>query len=94
MHGLAFRLPPACPAAGLVPVCFQDLSRDVKQPGPIPPAGLTRAASRTVLPKFLFQGQTQTKYSPSATLTIWLAYGLGSMRYGILTALKPIPSAL
>ena len=77
-------------AAGLVPVCFQDVSRQVKRTWPIcawrVARGLVREPSYR---QFLARGKSSNKIFALTLLRIWLAYELGSMRYGILTAVKP-----
>jgi tocopherol O-methyltransferase len=82
-------------AAGLVPVCFQDVSRQVKRTWPICAGRIARGLLRDPsYRKFLLRGQTPNKIFALTLLRIWLAYELGSMRYGILTALKPTSAAL
>ena len=77
-------------AAGLVPVCFQDVSREVKRTWPICAGRILRALLRDPsYRKFLLHGQTSNKIFALTLLRIWLAYELCYMRYGILTALKP-----
>jgi tocopherol O-methyltransferase len=77
-------------AAGLTPVAFQDLSEQVKKTWPMcvrrALAGLIREPSYR---RFLLRGNSSNKIFGLTLLRIWLAYELGSMRYGILTALKP-----
>lgn len=77
-------------AAGLVPVAFQDVSRQVKKTWPICArriaAGLVRDPSYR---RFLLRERSPHKVFGLTMLRIWLAYELGSMRYGILTAIKP-----
>ncbi len=76
-------------AAGLVPVAFQDVSRQVKKTWPIcagrVAVGLLREPSYR---RFLFRGGPNRVFALTL-LRIWLAFELGSMRYGILTAVKP-----
>jgi tocopherol O-methyltransferase len=77
-------------AAGLVPVSFQDVSRQVKRTWPIcawrVARGLLREPSYR---QFLVRGKSSNKVFAFTLLRIWLAYELGSLRYGILTAIKP-----
>jgi tocopherol O-methyltransferase len=76
-------------AVGLTPVDFQDVSQQVKKTWPIcvrrAVAGLLRDPSYR---RFLLRGKSSNKIFGLTLLRIWLAYELGSMRYGILTALK------
>lgn len=77
-------------AAGLVPVDFQDVSRQVQRTWPIcawrVARGLLREPSYR---RFLFRGKSANRIFALTLLRIWLAYELGSLRYGILTAIKP-----
>jgi len=88
--GSAFEYRGLAQAAGLVPVCFQDVSRQVKRTWPIcawrVARGLLREPSYR---QFLLWGKSSNKIFALTLLRIWLAYELGSMRYGILTAVKP-----
>jgi tocopherol O-methyltransferase len=78
--------------AGLVPICFQDVSRQVKRTWPICAGRVMRGLLREPsYRKFLLHGQTPSKIFALTIMRIWLAYELGSLRYGILTALKPGP---
>jgi tocopherol O-methyltransferase len=77
-------------ASGLDPIGFQDVSRQVKRTWPIcarrVAGGLfTKPSYR----QFLLRGKSSNKIFALTLLRIWLAYELGSMRYGILTAVKP-----
>lgn len=77
-------------AAGLVPIGFQDVSRQVKRTwavctGRVMRGFLCKAAYR----QFLLHCQSANKIFALTLLRIWLAYELGSMRYGIITAVKP-----
>jgi cyclopropane fatty-acyl-phospholipid synthase-like methyltransferase len=77
-------------AAGLTPVAFQDVSKQVKRTWPICARraliGLIRKPSYR---RFLLRGKSSNKIFALTLFRIWLAYELKSMRYGILTALKP-----
>lgn len=77
-------------AAGLLPLCFQDVSRQVKRTWSICAGrvvkGLLRKRSYR---QFVLQGRSANKIFALTLPRIWLAYELGCMRYGILTALKP-----
>jgi tocopherol O-methyltransferase len=76
--------------AGFVPIAFQDVSPQVKKTWPICArriaAGLVRDP---YFRRFLLRERSQNKVFGLTMLRIWLAYELGSMRYGILTAVKP-----
>jgi len=77
-------------AAGLVPVCFQDVSRQVKRTWPICAWRVARCLLREPsYRQFLLRGKSSNKIFALTLLRIWVAYELGSMRYGILTAVKP-----
>jgi tocopherol O-methyltransferase len=75
--------------AGLSPVAFQDVSRQVKKTWPLcarrVAAGIIRDPSYR---RFLLRAPSRNKVFALTLLRIWLAYELGSMRYGILTAVK------
>jgi tocopherol O-methyltransferase len=77
-------------AARLLPIDFQDFSRQVKKTWPICAqrlaAGLLREPSYR---RFLHRGRSSQKIFALTLARIWLAYELGSMHYGILTAIKP-----
>jgi tocopherol O-methyltransferase len=77
-------------AAGLTPVDFQDVSGQVKRTWQIcarrVAVGLIREPSYR---RFLLRGNSSNKIFAVTLLRISLAYELGSMRYGILTAIKP-----
>ena len=82
-------------AAGLVPICFQDVSRKVKRTWPICAGRVVRGLLREPsYRRFLLHGQSSNRVFALTLLRIWLAYELGSMRYGILTALKPTHDSL
>jgi tocopherol O-methyltransferase len=78
-------------AAGLVPVDFQDVSRQVKRTWTIGArrvvAGLIREPSYR---RFLLSSGNPNRIFALTLARIWLAYELGTMRYGILTAVKPV----
>jgi tocopherol O-methyltransferase len=77
-------------AVGLVPVCFQDVSRQVKRTWPICAGRIARGLFREPsYRQFLLYSQTSSKIFALTLMRIWLAYEVGSMRYGILTAVKP-----
>jgi tocopherol O-methyltransferase len=77
-------------AAGFVPVASVDVSRQVKRTWPIcarrVAAGLLRDPTYR---HFLLRGGSPNRIFALTLARIWLAYELGSMRYGILTAAKP-----
>jgi tocopherol O-methyltransferase len=81
-------------AVGLVPTDFHDVSRQVKRTWPICArrvvAGLFREPSYR---RFLLQSGSPNKVFALTLARIWLAYELGSMRYGIITAVKPSDQA-
>src|SRR5262249_19751202 len=76
--------------SGLIPTHSQDVSRQVKRTWTI-------CARRVVLGllsnsgyrRFLVHGKTPNRIFALTLARIWLAYELGTMRYGILTAIKP-----
>jgi tocopherol O-methyltransferase len=77
-------------AVGLVPTDFRDLSRQVKRTWPICArrvvAGLIREPSYR---RFLLGSGSPNRIFALTLARIWLAYELGAMRYGIITAVKP-----
>jgi tocopherol O-methyltransferase len=76
--------------AGLVPVGFQDVSGRVKRTWPICVGRVVRGLLHDrSYRQFLFFGPSSNKIFALTVLRIWLAYKLGCMQYGILTALKP-----
>lgn len=76
-------------AAGLVPIWFQDISRQVKRTWPICAGRVARGLLREPhYRQFLLHGQSSNNIFALTLLRIWLAYEMGSMRYGILTAVK------
>ena len=77
-------------AAGLEPMGLEDLSRQVKQTWPV--------CARRVLKNlirfpdyrhFLFKEKSPDRIFALTLLRIWLAYETGSMRYAIVSAVKP-----
>jgi tocopherol O-methyltransferase len=76
--------------AGLNPERFEDVSRRVKRTWPICVwrglKGLVRDPSYR---RFLFRGKSSDRVFALTMFRIWLAYETGSMRYGVLTAVKP-----
>jgi len=76
--------------SGLVPVKFQDVSDRVKRTWSICAGRLARGLLQDhSYRQFLFHGPSSNKIFALTLLRIWLAYQLGCMRYGILTAVKP-----
>ena len=77
-------------SAGLLPVNFQDVSKQVKRTWPVCAGralkGLIRWPSYR---QFLLHGRSSHKIFALTLFRIWLAYELGCMRYGILAAVKP-----
>ena len=75
--------------AGFMDVTFEDYSRNVKRTWPII---VGRMAKRLLWDRsawaFLFSGARNLEFGKSI-FRIWLAYELGSMRYGLFTATKP-----
>ncbi|MFO0949825.1 MAG: methyltransferase domain-containing protein [Isosphaeraceae bacterium] len=79
-------------AAGLEPVGFDDLSREVKKTWPICAARVLRGLIRhREYRRFLFAGRSPDRVFARTLLRIWAAYEVGSMRYGLLSAVKPEP---
>ncbi len=76
--------------AGLTPVAFEDVSRQVKRTWSIcarrVAIGLLREPSYR---QFLLRGGSPNRVFTLTLLRLWLAYELGSMHYGIPTAIKP-----
>jgi tocopherol O-methyltransferase len=76
--------------AGFVPTTFEDLTRQVKRTWPICAwrtiKGLVREPRYR---RFLFHGKSPDRIFGLTLFRIWLAYELGSMRYGVLSASKP-----
>jgi tocopherol O-methyltransferase len=81
-------------AAGLIPIDFHDLSRQVKRTWPICARRVVAAFARDpAYRRFIFQGRSPNRIFALTLARIWLAYELGTMRYGILTAVKPDDAA-
>ena len=82
-------------ASGLVPVGFQDVSRQVKRTWPI---CARRVLRRLVLEpsyrRFIIQNRSSNKIFALTIPRIWVAYELGCIHYGILTTVKPGVSQL
>jgi tocopherol O-methyltransferase len=79
-------------AAGLVPTAYEDLSRQVKRTWAVCAARLARGLlSKPSYRHYLLHGPSANKVFGLTLLRIWLAYELGSMRYGIMTSVKPLP---
>lgn len=76
--------------AGLTAVSIEDLSQRVRRTWAICAGraihGLIREREYR---RFLFAGRSAERIFALTLLRIWLAYHTGSMRYGLLTALKP-----
>jgi tocopherol O-methyltransferase len=81
-------------AAGLVPIAYEDLSRQVKRTWAVCAARLARGLlSKPSYRHYLIHGPSANKVFGLTLLRIWLAYELGSMRYGIMTSVKPLPES-
>jgi tocopherol O-methyltransferase len=82
-------------AAGMTPVAFDDVSRRVKRTWSLcarrTALGLMR---RPTYRRFLMHTGNRNRVFALTVLRIWLAYELGSLRYGIMTAIKPPSSVL
>jgi tocopherol O-methyltransferase len=77
-------------ATGLVPVCFQDVTRQVKRTWPICARRVVRGfLKEPSYRQFLLRGKSPNRVFALTLLRIWLAYESGSLRYGILTGFKP-----
>jgi tocopherol O-methyltransferase len=77
-------------ASGLVPVAFQDVSRQVKKTWPICAGRVARALVREPANRrYLLRDGGPNRIFALTLLRIWLAYEIGSMRYGILTFRMP-----
>ena len=76
--------------AGFEPVEVRDLSRQVRRTWPICVGrALVALVHRPDYRRFLFRGTSPERIFAVTLLRIWLAYRTGSMRYGILTAVRP-----
>ena len=79
-------------AAGLVPSGFRDVSRQVKRTWTVCTQRLLHALlCKASYRRFLLRGPSRHRIFALTLLRIMLAYELGSMRYGIMTAVKPGP---
>lgn len=77
-------------AAGLMPLHFEDVSRLVKRTWPICAGRILKAfVRRPDYRRYLFNSRQRDRVFVLTLFRIWLAYSLGSMRYGILAAVKP-----
>jgi tocopherol O-methyltransferase len=77
-------------AAGLAPVHFEDLSRQVKRTWPICAWRTLKGLIRNPgYRHFLFREKSPDRVFALTLVRIMLAYQTGSMRYGVLTAIKP-----
>jgi tocopherol O-methyltransferase len=75
---------------GLEFVKYQDLSGRVKRTWPICAGRVARGLVRDPsYRRFLFKEGSDHKIFAFTLFRIWLAYGAGAMRYGILTSKKP-----
>jgi len=76
-------------SAGLVPVSFQDVSGQVKRTWAICMGRVMRGLlCKPAYRRFLLHGRSANRIFALTLPRIWLAYELGSMRYGIITAVK------
>jgi tocopherol O-methyltransferase len=77
-------------ASGLVPVAFADVSRQVKKTWPICAGRVARGLMREpAYRRFLLRQGGPNRIFALTLVRIWLAYELGTMRYGILTFQRP-----
>jgi tocopherol O-methyltransferase len=77
-------------AAGLVPIHFQDVTRQVKRTWRVCIGRIIQRLLRDPdYQRFLIHAQSLNKIFALTLLRIWLAYELGCMHYGILTGVKP-----
>src|SRR5262249_18850391 len=75
---------------GLVPIGFQEWSWQVNRPWPICAGRIARGLLREPsYRQFLLRGRSPHRIFALTLLRIWLAYELGSLRYGIMAAIKP-----
>jgi len=82
-------------AAGLEPLAVHDVSHQVKKTWPICAGRVARGFVRDPAHRrFLLREGGPNRVFALTLLRIWLAYELGSMRYGILAFQKPGRSAL
>jgi tocopherol O-methyltransferase len=76
--------------AGLQPIGYEDVSRQVKRTWPICAGRIVKGLIRQPeYRRFLFNSRQRDRIFMLTMFRIWLAYSLGSMRYGILAAVKP-----
>jgi tocopherol O-methyltransferase len=76
--------------SGLVPTRSQDVSRQVKRTWTICARRVVLGlVSKPAYRRFLLHAKTRNRIFALTVARIWLAYALGTMRYGILTAVKP-----
>ena len=76
---------------GLVPLAFQDVSRKVKKTWPIcARRAIVSMIREPAYRRFFLREGGPNRIFALTLLRIWTAYELGAMRYGILTALKPL----
>jgi tocopherol O-methyltransferase len=81
-------------AAGLEPAGYEDLSQQVKRTWPICAWRMIRGLIRKPdYRRFLFTAKTRDRIFALTLFRILLAYETGSMRYGILKAVKPAGGA-
>jgi tocopherol O-methyltransferase len=74
--------------AGLVPTDFRDVSRQVKRTWPICARRVVAAFLRDPAYRRFLRNGGPNRIFALTLARIWLAYELGTMRYGILTAVK------
>ena len=78
-------------ASGLAPLEYEDVSERVKKTWPICAFRVARAQRRNPTHRrFLLRDGGPNRALALMLFRIWLAYELGSMRYGILTYAKPV----
>ena len=77
-------------AAGFRFDTFQDITRQVKKTWPICALRFfTGLCRKPAYARFLFNRHRRNRIFALTMLRIWLAYNIGTMRYGIFTADKP-----
>lgn len=80
--------------AGLVPIDSLEVGRRVKRTWPTCIVrGLKGLLTRADYRRFLTRGGTPNRAFALTLFRIWLAYELGAMGYGILTAIRPAAGA-
>ncbi len=78
-------------AAGLEPVAFQDLSRQVKKTWRLCICGVLRGLLRErEYRQFLMNRSNRDRDFLRTVFRMWLGYALKSLQYGVFTALKPV----